>query len=314
MMKLSGIFKLFSYTRLLAILLIIMITFFVFSSIYTIKEGEVGILSSFGKATEVNRPGLHFKFPYPIQDIDIININSSNIMQIQFNSTDNMNLDFHDEEAQVITADDGIILVNMIVEWGIDDPHAYLLKAVNPDIILKNTILSSLKAMAGTISSDSLLGDGKVDLQNSIKKDIQSKISNYSIGIEILDVKILDTKPPEEIKPAYKAVSDAIEQNNTLINKAEEYKNQKIPAAQGEADRMIKEAEAYSEDRIIKAKAETAAFESLYSEYKLSKEVTKSRILIETLEEILPGANIYIMDTKEGTLNHFPIDDIKAIW
>lgn len=312
MRKFPEIFKTFSYTKLLAILLIIMITFFVFSSIYTVKEGELGILRAFGKVTDVTKPGFHLKFPYPVQEIDVINTSRSNSIEIGFNNTKNPKLNSQNIESQAITSDDGIIWVDMIVEWKINDPYAYLFKAKDPDAILKNSILSSLKSIAGKFTIDSIMTDGKIAIQNNIKLEIEKSITSYNLGIEILNVTILDAKPPEEIKSAFEAVADASEQKNTLINKAEEYRNQKLPAAEGEADKIIKEAEAYHEERMNKAKAEVATFNSLYKEYKMSKEVTKSRMLIETLEEILPGANIYIMDTKEGTLNYLPIKDIKG--
>lgn len=310
MIKFSEIYKMFSYTRLLAVLLIVIITFFVFSSVYTITEGEVGILRTFGKVTNVTKPGLHLKFPYPVQEIDVINISRTNVFEIEFNN--NSKRGIQNGESQIITGDDEIILINMMVEWRISDPHAYLFKAKDPESVLNNTILSSLKSIIGKSTVDSVLGAGKATIQNSIKKDIEHNLDYYGLGIEILSVKILEAKPPEETESAFEAVADALEQKEILINKAEEYRNQKIPAAEGESDRILKEAEAYYEERINKANAETAAFDSLYKEYKMSKEVTKSRMLIETLEEILPGANIYIADTKDGTLNYFPIEDIKG--
>lgn len=312
MIKFSDIYKMFSYTKLLAIMLIIIITFFVFSSVYTIKEGEVGILRTFGKVTDVTKPGLHLKFPYPVQEIDVINVSRTNLIEVEFNKNENLKRNLQNAESQALTGDDGIILVNMIVEWKINDPHAYLFKAKDPDNVLKNTVLSSFKSIVGKSTVDSMLHDGKAAVQSSIKKDIEQNLAFYGLGIEILNVNILDVKPPEEIESAFEAVSDALAQKDILINKAEEYRNQKIPAAEGESDRMLKEAEAYREERISKAKAETAAFDSLLKEYKMSKEVTKSRMLIETLEEILPGANIYIMDTKDGTLDYFPIEEIKG--
>ncbi|MEA4963531.1 FtsH protease activity modulator HflK [Lutispora sp.] len=312
MIKFSEIYKMFSYTKLLAILLIIMITFFIFSSIYTVKEGEVGVLRTFGRVTDFTKPGLHLKFPYPVQDIDVMNVSRSNLIEVGFKDAQNAKRNSQNHESQLVTGDDGIILVDLLVEWRISDPYAYLFKVKDPESILKNSILSSLQSAASKSTVDSILSDGKTILQNDIKKDIEKNISGYNLGIELLSVKILDAKPAEEIKPAFDAVFDAIEQKNILINKAEEYRNQKVPAAEGEANKMIKEAEAYKEERINKAKAETDSFNSIYKEYKMSKEVTKSRMLIEALEEILPGANIYIMDTKNGTLNNIPTEEIKG--
>ncbi|MGI5998161.1 MAG: FtsH protease activity modulator HflK [Lutispora sp.] len=312
MKYLSQISKVFSYTRLLTTLFIIIITFFIFSSVYTVKDGEVGVLRTFGKVTDFTNPGLHLKFPYPIQEVDVLSINRTNIIEIGFNKFDNSANKSQNFESISITADNSIVSTDLVVEWRIVDPYSYLFKAKNPEHILKNLIISSLKSTIGRLTIDSILTDGKLAAQNSIKKEVEEELKDYDLGIEVLHVKIVDAQPPEDIKSSFEAVEGAIEQKNILINKAEEYKAQKINAAEGEANKIIKEAEAYYEERINKAKSETDIFNSIYKEYKMSKEVTKSRMLIETLEEVLPGANIYIMDTKEGTLNYFTLPKEKG--
>ncbi|NLM44700.1 MAG: FtsH protease activity modulator HflK [Clostridiales bacterium] len=306
MIKINQIFKLINYTRLLVTLIIIIITFIIFSSIYTVKDGEVGILRTFGKVTEYTKPGLHLKFPYPIQEIDVINITRTNIIEFGLIDTENLN-NIGNHESQSITKDNGIVLTNLMVEWKIMDPYAYLFNIKNPEYVLRSIINSCLKSVIGKNTIDYILTDGKIHIANSLKEHIQRELKNYNFGIEIIGVKILDARPPEDIKHAFEAVADAIEKKDTLINKAEEYRNKKIPAIEGEASRIIKEAEAYGQERINKAKSETEIFNSLYEEYRMNKEVTKTRMLIETLEEVLPGANIYIVDTKENTINYIPI-------
>jgi len=302
----------FTYTKLLATLFILIIAFFIFSSFYTVKDGEIGILRTFGKVTDFTDPGLHLKFPYPIQEVDVINISKINIMEIGFNELNETTKNYHNHESQSITSDDGIVFTDLIIEWRISDPYDYLFSAKNPDHILRNLVISSVKNIIGKSEMDYILTDGKLSIQNSIKTDVDENIKSYELGIEILNVKIVDARPPEDIISSYETVANAIEQKNILIKKAEEYRNQKIPAAESEADRIIKEAEAYYEERINKAKSETEIFDSLYKEYRISRDVTRSRMLIETIEEVLPGANIYIMDTHKGTLNYFTFEEEKG--
>ncbi|HHY77621.1 MAG TPA: FtsH protease activity modulator HflK [Clostridiales bacterium] len=312
MIRINQIFKLLNYTRILSTLIIIIIAFIIFSSIYTVKDGEVGILRTFGKVTEYTKPGLHLKFPYPIQEIDVINITRTYIIelgQLEKENINNTKNNTKNHESQSITKDNGIVLTNLIVEWKIIDPYAFLFNAKNTEYILRNIINSCLKSVIGKNTIDFILTDGKMHIANSVKEKIQKELDNYNFGIEIIDVKLLDARPPEEIKDAFEAVADAIVKKDELINKAEEYRMKKILAVEGEANKIIKEAEAYSEERINKAKSETETFNSLYKEYRMNKEVTKTRMLIETLEEILPSANIYILDTKENTLNYLPIQN-----
>lgn len=312
MKYLTQLSKTFSYTRLFTTLIFIIITFFIFSSVYTVKDGEIGVLRTFGKVTDFTNPGLHLKFPYPIQEVDVLNISRTNTIEIGFNKLYNSGKKSQNLESISLTADNNIVSADVVVEWKITDPYSFLFKAKNPEHILKNLIISSLKSTIGKLNIDSILTDGKLAAQNSIKKDIENDLQAYNLGIEVLNVNIVDAQPPEDIKSSFEVVSDSIEQKNILIEKAEEYKAQKINDAEEEANKIIKDAEAYYQERINKAKSETDIFDSIYKEYKISKEVTKSRMLLETLEEILPGADIYIMDTKEGTLNYFTLPKEKG--
>lgn len=310
MKKVIEIIKIFNYTKLLVILAIIMICFCIFSSVYTVRDGEIAVLRTLGRVSDISEPGIHLKFPFPIQEIDVINVSKINSLEIGFKeSLDNQKYDSDNKENLMLTNDENIICVGLIVEWKINDPHAFLFNAKEPESILKNTVMSSLTSTIASFTLDSILTDGKTDIQNKIKETLENVILKYELGIEIISVKIHDAQPPNQVQAAFQSVTDAKEQKNTLINKADEYKNQKIHAAEGEADKMIKEAEAYYEERISKANAEIARFNSIYNEYKISKNVTKTRMLIEVLEEVLPGANIYIMDDKSGTIRYLPIKE-----
>ena len=154
------------------------------------------------------------------------------------------------------------------------------------------------------------MGSGKIDAQIKTKEQLGKLISAYNIGIEISDVKIQEAYPPAQVKESFDKVSDAVAQRNLLISKAEDYRNKKLASAENEARKILLEAEAYSKEKLNKAKAETAKFDSLYEEYKLSKDVTKARLLIETLEEVLPGCNVYIVDNRDGAINYIPISEL----
>lgn len=313
MKKITDMIKTFNYTRLLAILVIIMICFCIFSSVYTVKDGEIAVLRTFGKVSDISESGIHFKFPYPIQEIDVINISKINTLEIGFKENlSNEKYDLYNKENLMLTSDENIICISLIVEWKINDPHAFLFNSKEPENILKNAAMSSLTSVIGSYTLDSIFTDRKIDIQNKIKDTLENIISKYKLGIEIIAIRMHDTQPPSQVQSAFQSVTDAEEQKNTLINKAEEYKNQRINAAEGEAEKMIKEAEAYYEERISKANAETARFNSIYNEYKVSKNVTKTRMLIEVLEEVLPGANIYIMDDKGGTIRYLSIKEFSG--
>lgn len=302
--------ELFSISRIITLFIAIIFVFCIFTSVYTVKDGEVGILRTFGRITEITQSGIHFKLPYPIQQADAINISKANIIEIGVNNLKKQKDDNLQKDSMLITEDDNILWVHMLVEWKVVDPKAYLINAKNPDKILENSIISALRLVIGNSTIDSVMGNEKIDAQIKTKETLEKLISKYDIGIQVMDVKIQEARPPAEVQKSFDNVSDAVAQRNTLISKAEDYKNQKLSAADSESQKMSREAEAYSEEKLNKAKAETARFDNLYEQYRLSKDVTKTRLLIETLEEVLPGSNIYIMDDRNGAVKYIPIKEL----
>jgi membrane protease subunit HflK len=302
--------EVFSISRLIALFIAILLVFCIFTSVYTVKDGEVGILRTFGSITEITQSGIHFKLPYPIQEADAININKANVTEIGLNNIKKQKDDNLEKDSVLITADENIISVHMLVEWKVSDPKAYLINAKDPDGMLQDAIIATLRSVIGNSTIDSVLGSGKIDAQIKIKEQLEKLISKYDIGIQVSDVKFQEVHPPAQVQKFFDNVSDAINQRNTLVSKAEEYKNQKLAAAESESQKMSREAEAYSEEKRNKAIAETARFDKLYEQYKLSKEVTRTRLLIETLEEVLPGSNIYIMDDRNGAVKYIPIKEL----
>lgn len=310
MNKLQNISKFFSLSTIFLIVFIFIISFCLLSSIYTVKENEVGILKTLGKITEITESGIHFKLPFPIQQVNIINIIKSHTFEIGFNNSAARENDISNTDYAMLTSDDNIVWVDVSIEWKVSDPKSYILNSKEPEQLLKNAAISCISKSIANSNIDGLLGDQKIYIQNKIKDNLSETINKYNIGIQIFQVKINNAVPPNQVSKSFEEVFDALEQSKTLINKAQEYSNQKLPAAEGESQKLKYEAEAYYEERISKAKAETNRFNSLFNEYKSSKEVTKTRLLIETLEDVLPNAKIYFVDDKNNIVQTLPIEAI----
>jgi len=300
----------FSTSRLISVFIAVIFVFCILTSVYTVKDGEVGIVRTFGSITEITQAGIHFKLPYPVQQADAINISKANIVEIGIGDLKKQKDENPQNGSVHLTSDGNILWVNMLVEWKVTDPKAYLINSENPDKILENSIIAALRSVIGNSPTDSVMGDGRIDAQLKTKDQLEKLLSKYNIGVQVVDVDIQDTHPPAQVQKSFDNVSDALVQKNTLISKAEDYRDQKLAAAESEAQKMLREAEAYSEEKLNRAKAETAKFDNLYQQYKLSKEVTKTRLLIETLEEVLPGSNIYIMDDSSGAVKYIPIGEL----
>ena len=209
--------------------------------------------------------------------------------------------DVIEKESKMITGDYNIVNVDFFVEYKISDPVKYLYNSRNPEIILKNLIQSQIRAVVGSASVDSVLTDGKTDIQIRVKELATEALAEYDIGLTLTDIKIQDSEPPtSSVIEAFKAVETAKQGAETAINQAKAYSNSKLPSAQAEADKLIQNAEYLKQNRINEAVKQVARFAAMYDEYTKNPDITKLRMYYEMVEEALPGVKLYI-DTTDGT-------------
>ena len=295
---------------LMAIVGIIAVT----TSWYTVDESEQAVVITFGQADEtIQDSGLHFKLPWPIQSVEIL---SKETYSLQFGYKQNPDgtVEAFDKETKMITGDENIVLTDLVVQWRIVDPKKYLFSSHEPRTILHNATSSAIRSIIGSSTIDQALTDGKADIEAETRELLVSLIEKYDIGIGVLGVKLQDVEVPnEEVRAAFTDVTDARETKNTKINEAEKYENQRTSEAVGEAAAILSKAEAEKASRIEQATGEVALFNQLYEEYRLNKEITRERLVLETLEAVLPNAQIYIMnDDGSGTMKYLPIQPMQT--
>jgi len=271
----------------------IVILFILGTSFYTVGETERAVVTTFGNVTAVNGAGLQFKLPYPIQSVSKVDMTTQKLTIGYTESGSHMTTD--ESESKMITGDYNVVAVDFFMEWKVSDPEKYLFSSENPDKILKNIAQAAARDVMGSKTVDDVLTTGKVSIQTEIKEIMVDRLDYYDIGIQILEVKIQDAEPPtENVIKAFKAVETAKQEKETTINIAKAYENSVVPEAEAEADKILKEAEAYKQEKINQAQGEASRFLSIYEEYSLNKDVTKKRMYLEMIEEVLPGVEIYI--------------------
>jgi len=280
----------------------------ILSSIYTIEPGEVGVVQRFGKFSSYTSPGLRLKIPF-IDKLTKVNVEKVRRIEIGFRSErSRVNVL---QESLMITKDENIVSAQAIVQWKIKDPANYLFKVVNPILTIKNSAEVALRSTVGVTNIDDALTTGRDQIQIKTKEFLQILLDSYSSGVAITDVKLQIVDPPDEVKDAFNEVVRAKEDKERLINEAKGFYEDVIPKARGEAEKMIKEAEGYREQRISTAMGDTSRFNQVYSEYKKDKSVTKSRIYLEKLSEILQKPKKVIgTDSSSGALNLLQLGDI----
>ena len=288
----------------LAILLLVVGAWFVLSAFYVVGPDEEGVVRRFGKWVRTEPSGLHFKFPYPIEKIDL-----PKVTQVQEISVGRIL-----KEAKMLTGDENILLVEVRVQYKIKDAAQYLFNVRNVEETIKDATESALRQTIGSHPIDDPLTEKKAEIMDEIQLSLQKMLDHYECGIDVRQVQIQDVNPPQAVDFAFKDVQSAKEEKEQLINEALGYQNDIIPKARGGAEKLIREAEAYREERIKKAEGDASRFLSVLIEYRKAKNVTKKRLYLETMEQILPGIEKVILDEKAGNLlNVLPLGNLEGV-
>jgi len=291
--------KLSRITVIAALLLVLLIG--AGSCFYTVNDKQQAVVTTFGKVTDVVDAGVHFKLPFGIQHVQKVDVNVYQKIELGYSSDGNY-YTVNENESTMITGDYNIVNVDFFVEYKISDPVQYLYSSNNPELILRNLIQSQIRNVVGSSTVDSVLTDGKENIQRQVKELVSQILQEYEIGLTLVDVKIQDAEPPtQEVIEAFKAVETAKQQAETVINDAKAYQNAQLPKAEAQADQLIQNAEYLKQKRINEAVEAVAMFEAMYAEYALNPEITRSRMYYEAISQILPGVKLYINTGGEGS-------------
>ena len=268
---------------------------------YTVDDKQQAVVTTFGKVTDVTDAGIHFKLPFGIQKVEKVDVNVYQKIELGYDSGDKGGYQVKTDESTMITGDYNIVNVDFFVEYKITDPVQYLYSSNQPEMILRNLIQSQVRNVVGSSTVDSVLTDGKENIQMQVKELVAEILQTYNIGLTLIDVKIQDSEPPtKEVIEAFKAVETAKQQAETVLNDARAYQNAKLPDAQAQADKLIQNAQYLKQARINQGVEQVAMFVAMYEEYKLNPEITRSRMYYETISEVLPGVKLYI-NTGDGS-------------
>ena len=282
------------------------------TGIYVVGPDEVGVVQTFGKYSRAAQSGLNYHFPFPIEKVSTPKVTEVKRIEIGFRTVGKNQYQTIARESLMLTGDENIVDAEMIVQYKIKDPVAYTFNFIEPELTVRQASEASLRTVVGRHNIDEALTSGKFMIQEESKELIQNILDKYNTGILVVAVQLQDVSPPEQVIAAFKDVASAKEDKNRMINQAEGYRNDIIPKARGEAQAQIREAEGYKEARIARAEGDVSKFNSVLKEYRKSKEVTETRMFLETAEEILSNREkIIVPDGKEGS-NLINLLNLKA--
>ncbi len=277
----------------------------VFSSMYTVNADETAVIQRFGKYVRSTPPGLHFKLPFGIETKKAVRTRHVFKMEFGFRTlqagvrTVYSEKDYLDE-ALMLTGDLNSAVVEWIVQYRVKDPVKYLFRVRDIEKTLRDVSESAMRQVVGDHSVDEVIILSRREIADSAEAKMQRILDHYDIGLKIQTVQLQDVNPPDRVKPAFNEVNEAKQEREKIINEAWEAYNKAIPQAKGEAQKTINEAEGYALQRINNAKGDAERFISVYREYVKAKDVTRRRLYLETLREILPQIDqIYVIDAAQ---------------
>ena len=277
-------------------LLVVLIAFIIFSSLYSVSEQEQAVVTMFGKVTDVKTAGLYFKIPF-IQKVHMVDTTTQG-MQIGYTTYGNSESypgDVVEAEAVMITSDFNFVDIDFYLEYRVSDPVRFLYASAEPQMILKNLTTACVRSTVINYTVDEAITTAKNQIQSQVREKLTQALKTNDIGIEIVNLTVQDAEPPtSDVMQAFKAVETAKQGAETAVNNAKQYQNEQIPAAEAEADRIIQDAEAAKQTRIAEAEGQVARFSAMYEEYAKNPQITRQRLYYEAIEDVLPGIKVII--------------------
>ncbi|MDE3059651.1 MAG: FtsH protease activity modulator HflK [Pseudomonadota bacterium] len=298
---------------------IIAVLLWLSSGIYFVHADQEGVVLRFGAYSRTTAPGLNYHLPYPIETVETPRVTAINHVEIGFRSGGYMRAGRNDnavpEESLMLTGDENIVDIDFEVQWRISSAPDFLFNVRNPEETVKAVSESAMREIIGKTSIIPVISEGAVKLQvaQDTRHLIQETLDHYKAGIDIVAVNLLKADPPTQVIDAFHDLQSARADMETASNQAEAYRSDILPRARGDAQKLVLDAEAYKQQAIADAQGQSSRFLAIYSEYRQSRDVTRKRLYLETMEEILQGMNKIIVDPKgAGVVPYLPLPELKA--
>jgi membrane protease subunit HflK len=289
--------------------IVVVVGFWLLNSVYTIDPQEVGVELRFGKPVDVSQPGLHFMF-WPIETVEKVNIteNQTSIGTVVGNTSTRSNKD----EGLMLSGDQNIVDVRFSVLWSVGDPEKFLFNVRDPDEMVRGVGESAMREVVGRRPAQDIFRDDREGIAVEVLDITQRILDEYQIGVRVSQIAIENVAPPTEVADAFDEVQRAEQDEDRFQEEARQYANTLLGNARGQAAQMREDAAAYK-DRVVKeAEGEAQRFNSILTEYAKAPEVTRQRLFLETMEQVLGSSQKVIMEENTGTLPYLQLPQIRG--
>jgi modulator of FtsH protease HflK len=288
------------------ILVVVAVIVYLLSGIYIVAPDEVGVVKRFGAYSRTTSSGPHYHLPYPVETVLKPKVTQVRRIEVGFRMVSPGPPATYrpvTDESLMLTGDENIIDIWFIVQYRIKDAMNFLFNVENPQNTVNDAAEAAMREVIGENKIDEALTAGKFKIQQDAAQVLQHILDSYQAGLEIVSIQLAEVHPPMEVRSAFKDVASAREDQNRFINEAQGYANDILPKAKGRAAELIAQAEGYRAEKVEKAKGDASRFLAMLEEYRKAKDITRKRLYLETMEDILPKAQKYLMDPEsQGVL------------
>lgn len=290
--------------------IVVVAVIYLMSGIYQVDPSQVALVKTFGKYSYTTGPGIHIHAPYPFQSHVIVDVQTIRKQEIGFRTVRPGQYVSRKEEAMILTGDGNIVSVEAVVQFRVSDPVKFVFSVEKPEELVKFTTESALRERIAKRTVDEILTAERDTVAYEVKEMTQQILNEYDVGVTVLNVLLQEVVPPEPVIVAFDDVNNAKQDKERYINEATRYANNLIPIVEGEAKKIVLEAEAYAQQRILQAIGETQRFLSILNEYKNAPRIVETRLKIETLEQVLPKAKTIILLDNSQKITFLNIDSL----
>jgi membrane protease subunit HflK len=266
------------------------------TGIYIVDEGWRGVETRFGARANVTQSGPHWHIPWPIEDVELINVSAVRTAR---------------RDSKMLTGDENIVLMSLEVQYNIKNAQDFAFEVRDPDLTLQQVSETAIRTVVGNNDFDSIITEGRAIIGSETKQIMQEILDSYNTGLNVLTVNMGEAQPPEEVQDAFEDAIKAREDEQRIINEANAYRNDIVPKARGDGQGLLEQAEAYKTRVVKSAEGETSRFNQLLAEYQRAPEVTRERLYIDTLESVMRAAPKVMIDIENGNnLMFLPLDQL----
>ncbi len=288
----------------LIFLLILFVVGWLLSGFYTVDARQQGLVLRFGAYQATTDAGLHWRFPYPIETVEVIDTEQNRSAQ---------------DRNTMLTKDENIVEVAVAAQYKVRNPEDYAFNILNPDFLADQTQGTLYQVMRGVAREvigrndmDFILKEGRAQIAGDIQTQMQQVLDNYRAGLQIITVNLTYAEAPPQVKEAFDEANKAREDANRYQNEAQTYANKVIPEARGKAARLKAESEAFRQETVSRAEGDASRFMQLVTEYRKAPEVTRERLYLETMETVMAGSRKIVIDSNNNNMLYLPLDQLNG--